>query len=390
MRWNLLPLLGILSLFVACGKPSTAPREAQQAGAAQPTARAQQPPTAPAQQTPAAEKARTAPKPGSVMYLHRYTEPKEQAFTILVPEGWIAEGGILRVNPFATNGVMNTVGAKVDFAVKKDAAGTVMLHWLPHYFYKDPRTIPFFHGTQYQGMPLIPLQNSQTFLMQHVFRGQRPRAQNVQVVERKPLPELAQLHQKMAHPLPGYPPPRFDGGLLAVTYDENGVRYKEKMIVVIEDGSGTPLGAWQDHETLAIRAPVAEFDQDEKLLGLIQGSLKSNPVWVIGERQGADQRAHNARVSQQYIQKVAHEIAESRRQTNAEIRHSTDLFLRGKEDYVNPHTGEVEEGSNEWKHRWVDHSGNEIYTNDPDYDPNYDRNIRAIDYKRSEVAPGRQ
>jgi len=330
------------------------------------------------------------PKPGSVLYLHRYTEAKEQAFTILLPEGWIAEGGILRVNPFAHNGVMNTMGAKVDFAVKKDAAGTVMMHWPAQWLYKDPRTMPMFRGTEYQGMPLVPLQNAQTFLMQQVVRARRPRAQNVQIVEQKPLPELAQQQLKMSHPLPGYPPSRFDGGLLAVTYDEGGVRYKEKMITVIEDQAGTPLSAWTDHQTLAVRAPVAEFDEAEKLCGVIQSSFKPNPVWVAGERQGSAQRAHNARVSQQYIQKVAHEIAESRRQTNAEIRHSTDLFLRGKEDYVNPHTGEVEEGSNEWKHRWIDHSGNEIYTNDRDYDPNYDRNINAVDFKRSEVAPGRQ
>jgi len=54
--------------------------------------------------------------------LRRVTEPRETAFTILVPAGWRFEGGILRVNPLTTNGPANTLGAKSDFTVKRDAA----------------------------------------------------------------------------------------------------------------------------------------------------------------------------------------------------------------------------------------------------------------------------
>ena len=85
--------------------------------------------------------------------LRRVAEARENAFTILIPAGWQLEGGVLRINPFQTNGPTNTVGAKFDFRVK-DAAGAAEMHWLPGMTYQDPRrmTLPRPVGSQYQGM----------------------------------------------------------------------------------------------------------------------------------------------------------------------------------------------------------------------------------------------
>ncbi len=51
---------------------------------------------------------------------HRITEPKERAFSLLIPKGWQTEGGIFRVNPSAQGGPAQSIAAKVDFIVKKD------------------------------------------------------------------------------------------------------------------------------------------------------------------------------------------------------------------------------------------------------------------------------
>ena len=339
-----------------------------------------------------AERASPAPgrPPGNTLILHRYREARESAFTILLPEGWVAEGGVLRVNPLTSNGAMNTVGAKVDFAVKKDAAGTLMMHWLPNFYYKDPRWlqgVSFPVGSSYVGMTVQPLVDAQTFLTNFVFRRQRPQAQNVQVLERKPLAGLAQHYQRQAMSSPTMATYRYDAGLLVVAYDEGGVRYKEKMVAMIEDTGKAMLGTWTNRETLAVRAPLAEFDRNEPLFDVIQTSLTANPQWVIGERRGSAQRAANALETQRYLQDTARQIVENRRQTNAEIRHSLWLFMTGKDDYVNPHTGEVEQGSNQWKHRWVSGNGDVVYTDNPDYDPNRDRTNRRSDFKQSPLRP---
>ena len=325
-------------------------------------------------------------RPAQTVILHVYVEQRERAFSVLVPDGWKAEGGVLRVNPLTSNGSMNTVGAKVDFSVKKDAVGSLSIHWLPNFYYKDPRWlqgVSFPIGSSYMGMQVYPLPDAQTFLTTYVFQRERPRAQNVEVLERKPLPGLVRQYQQRAAASPASSTYRYDGGMLTVTYTEGGVRYKEKMVAVVEDTGQNMLGTWSNHDTLAVRAPVAEFERNEPLFDVIQTSLRGNPEWVMGEQRGSAQRAANALQHQRYMQDRAREIVERTRRTNAEIRHSLWLNLTGQEDYVNPHTGEVEQGSNQWDRRWVDGNGDVVYSNDPDYDPNRDPRTHRRDFKES-------
>ena len=48
------------------------------------------------------------PHPGT--WLRSLVEPREQALTVLVPEGWIAEGGVVRIDPRL--GPTNSVGVR--------------------------------------------------------------------------------------------------------------------------------------------------------------------------------------------------------------------------------------------------------------------------------------
>jgi hypothetical protein len=113
-------------------------------------------------------------KPHDVLYLRRVVEPREHAFSLLIPKGWRTEGGILRINPMTMNGAVNTIGAKVDFQVKRDERGTVLMHWLPEMTYKDPRRMGaagfgFPVGSMYMGMKVYPIIPAFTFLQQVVF-----------------------------------------------------------------------------------------------------------------------------------------------------------------------------------------------------------------------------
>jgi hypothetical protein len=324
------------------------------------------------------------PKSGAALYLHRQWEPREKAFTFLLPAGWQAEGGVVRLNP--ATGPTNSVGAKIDFALKKDTAGTVMIHFLPNYTYKDPRQAPTFRvGSNYMGSMVYPVLDPQTFMAQFVFRKHRPQAQHVQILERKPLPDLVKRFQQNAPPPGGISRTVYDAGSMTVVYDEGGVRYKEKMRAVIENIEGQGLGMWTNRDTVSVRAPAAEFDGVAPLFALLEGSLKGNPQWVGGERRGAATRSRNALETQRYLQHKREEILANKRRTNAGIRYSHWLEITGQEDYINPHTGEVEVGSNQWKNRWQSAHGDVVYSNDPNYDPNFDPKADHTDYKRSPV-----
>ena len=54
------------------------------------------------------------------MSFRRLAEPREGAFDLLVPEGWLLEGGIVRANLMQQQVSAQTIAAKVDFAVLED------------------------------------------------------------------------------------------------------------------------------------------------------------------------------------------------------------------------------------------------------------------------------
>ncbi len=331
-------------------------------------------------------------KPRDVLYLRRVVEPREHAFNLLIPKGWRTEGGILRINPMTMNSAVNTIGAKVDFQVKRDERGTVLMHWLPEMSYKDPRRMGaagfgFPVGSMYMGMKVYPLMPPFTFLQQAVFPAQHPQARNVKVLEQRPQPHLAQVFQKQAPCRPGMGCYTYDAGLLTVTYDEGGVHYKEMLLTAIEDSGALGVGMWTNKSTMLVRAPAAEFEKLAPLFSLIQSSEKLNQSWLAAERRGQAQRARNALATQKYVENVDRQIVEHRRNTYAEIANDMYLNMTNQEEYVNPYTKEVETGTNQYSNRWQNAGGEVVYTNDPNYDPNRDPNVEHTDFKRSDIRP---
>ena len=59
------------------------------------------------------------------------------------------------------------------------------------------------------------------------------------------------------------------------------------------------------------------------------------------------------------------------------------LVLTGHEEYVNPHTGEVEMDTDAYRHRWKTPGGDVYFTNREDEDP--DIFLKRGDYSRTLV-----
>jgi hypothetical protein len=71
----------------------------------------------------------------------------------------------------------------------------------------------------------------------------------------------------------------------------------------------------------------------------------------------------------------------------AQVNEGQYLTLTGQERCINPHTGHEELGSNVWKYRWENTSGEVIYTDDGNWDPNIDPDLKVSGSKRSPVMP---
>lgn len=333
----------------------------------------------------------------SMVVFTRIQEPNEKAFSILIPSGWKTEGGIIRVNPIAQGGAAQSISAKLNFLIKRDDKVSVGLHWFPEILFCDARKTPagqmglFPPGSTYNGMPVLPLMTAEDFLLQIVFPQTHPNATNLNVIEAKKSPKLIERYQKNLANLQSMTSMildfSYDSAVVTVTYNEDGVIYKEKLITVIEDMGQIGVGMWTNKETFHFRAPLDEFEKLEPIIYTVQSSIKINEQWLAGEIKGQIQRGEIMLRTQRYINEINKQILENRMETNAQIRNDMYLNLTSQEEYINPYTNEVELGSNEWKHRWINSSGDVIYSNNEEYNPNYDDSLKRTDFKLCPVKP---
>jgi hypothetical protein len=240
-------------------------------------------------------------------------------------------------------------------------------------------------GSNYQGMTVYPLMPAQQFLAQLVFPYLHPGVSGVQIVEQRSLPQLAQKYQQRVRSAIPQMTFSYDAAVFTATYRENNITFKEKMFAVIENWGQLGAGMWGNKETFFIRAPVDEFDHWEAVISIMQNSVIVNSQWLMGEIQGQLKRAGIVIETQQELQRIEREIVSHRQKTMAEIHNDMFLTLTDQEEYVNPYTNQVEVGSNQWKHRWINESGDVIYTDQEDYNPNGDINLNRYDFKKTPV-----
>lgn len=302
----------------------------------------------------------------------RAAEPKEGAFTILIPEGWKASGGIVRVNPMTAGGALNSIAAKLDYTINS-ADGLTVLRWFPETTWIDvrgqPAAMAFRPGSNYNGAIVWPKLNATGYLQQVVFPRSHARAANVKVKGTYPLPKVADSYRKVMQTM-GLPPMfQFDAALIVVEYQEGGAACEEALYTAVQDWGATGAGLWSNKDTFSVRTSAGGLEKIGRVVSVVLNSVRLSPRWVEGEIRGQVQRNEIALRTQQDIQRLDKEIVEHRSRTNAEINNQIYHNLMRTDEYVNPLTKEVEIGSNEWNYRWVNDRGEAIYTDDTNFDP---------------------
>ena len=169
------------------------------------------------------------------------------------------------------------------------------------------------------------------------------------------------------------------------SYTENGVRYHERAFCIIHDMGPYTAGMWKNRSTVVIRAPEESFSTWEALFQEMGASVQLDPQWIQAELKGQMQRGSTMIKTMNDINRIGQEIQKGHAETNSKINHQAYLNLTDQEDYINPYTKEVEMGSNQWNHRWVNDLGNVIYTNDQEYNPNNDLELQMQGFKKSGV-----
>lgn len=329
-------------------------------------------------------------RPKSIAFT-KYRDKSEDAFTVLVPKGWQTEGGIVRVDPNAAGGAAQSIEAKFDFTVKKDEAGTVMIRWLPLMYFADVRGTAveslFAPGSNYNGMMVMPYVGAKEFITRILFPYLRPGASDVRWSELKSLPSVSSGFKSALNLMNRYMPIKldfaYDAAMGFANYEEGGVKYRELMVVCLENRGRLFGGQWDNRLTVVARTPASEYKYWEPVGRVITDSVKFNPKWIAGEIQGQIKRGEISIETQREIEKLEREITENRRKTNAEISEGMYLNLTGQDDYVNPFTGKVERDTSEWQNRWVNERGDIVYSDVSGYNPNDDQSLSVHGFKRA-------
>lgn len=308
----------------------------------------------------------------------RMNEPREKAFSILVPANWKLKGGIFRVDPNRAGGPLNSMEAKCDLALTNDAKGSVEFRIHPDITYAIPGIGGGFFppGSNYQGAQVRPYEEAPDYV-RSLFNTMRKNAKHVNFIAVKRLPgEIKSMNTGMAymnHLLAqlGMAEMRFEADAAAgvVEYTEGSTRFREIVLSGIVNMRGAY--SWKNTRTLSFRAPLNQFDTWKPAMDIMRNSIRFNTAWFVREAQGQRERADIVRKTYEEIQRIDREIVKNTNTTRSKIMNDNYLVLTGQEEYVNPHSGKKELDTSAYKYRWVNPGGDVYYSDQEGENPNH-------------------
>jgi len=326
----------------------------------------------------------------SGMSFIRTNEPKEQAFSILVPKGWQTEGGIFRIDPLQVGGPLNSIEAKCDLTFKSDQKGTTSFRIFPDVTYAHVGIGGGFFpaGSSYQGAEVKQLLDANSYL-NGLFSYLHPNVQSVKTIENKRLPgEIESMDKGLAYTNQsltqiGLQSQSFksDAAGALFEYIEDGVVFRELIVAGIVNMPAALT--WKNTRTLVFRAPTDQFERWRPVFDIMRFSVCFNQNWVIKECEGQQKRAEIVMKVYDEIRKIDQEIAKKTTVNREEIMNDNYLVLTEQEEFVNPHSGKVEMDTDSYKYRWITEAGDVYYTNREDENPN--SFFHKTDYKRSTI-----
>lgn len=334
------------------------------------------------------------PSVPTTIAFRRVAEPKEQAFSMLVPRGWLVEGGTVRTSQAVAGGSGRSREASCDLTVKNDQQGTVMIRRLPRVNHADGPLLPHPHDKVkfYNGMAITPMPTVTDYLLQ-VFHQTRPAAVDVHVLCREPLPRLSRLVRQVSEPLNqartavGTSPPSYEAGFIIVAYSENNRRYKDLLYTLLIDARAS-RALWANDMTTQLRSPSDEVPRWKPVLDIIANSVRFDPKWLSSELNGRSEKSEIARKTLMTITSIDHDITAYRViHSHHRVRHDQYLDRTESREYVNPITGTIKRDTGCWSRRWVSSGDEYVYTNDTSYDPNTDPESPRHSYRLSRVKP---
>lgn len=315
----------------------------------------------------------------------------QRAFSLLIPKGWRASGGL----QWTPDNLMQMVTAGFTAV---DPSGSVRLDIIPNRAFCGAQGAP--EGSGHLGMEVRAPMDPPRYLLDYVLPRVRPGLTGVSVLAQAPLDN------------PRWPPPADQpvaarrAGSVTCEYDLGEVRVREELEVAIAydsqllpSGFGfQPTPVWFALPTVSVSAPAEDFDGLTGILGAMRETLRVEHAWEravtargqqVTQQMQAEQQASFALQQQAHqMQQRTHEMQreamrtmqeageihtsgwEERQRIYDRISEQTSYAIRGVNPYTDPASNAPVELPVGYEGVWSNGRGEYVLTEDPTFDPN--------------------
>lgn len=297
-------------------------------------------------------------RPKQPVYQYRlYEDVTERAFTVLVPEGWQTQGGIMRIDRSQIRTVVDGCGKKLYFSIY-DPKTRASITYYPTEMYGTTAGASFAQpGQALNGMIQMPqVLTPSAYVQQIVFPQVRSQATNIQWGQVKSLDALADAWNRAFHsqdPVPAH----IVAESIEVAYDQNGTRFAELWTALITSVTVQNTTIWMPDFTVSAGAPTSIVEEVAPILKAVITSFRMNPAWMARTIVNFDactkgvaatqekiravdrQIAKQLRKVQQQMHDIDNEIVANRNKTRSVIQEHEHNTLMGLDKYEDTETG---------------------------------------------------
>lgn len=325
---------------------------------------------------------------------YRYVDPATglEAFRLLVPRGWRAEGAISWSPDPA-------LPARSRFRFTDPATGAELgLHPTHAFFWTNNKLYLTTHppGAVRFGTLVRQPVDLRTALTRIVIPSIRRGAEGLEIVREQPVPELAELAK--GPPAQGVRASA-DAGRVRIRYREQGRAMEEELFAVVShfvmDQPASALAGphfidyWFIDYVFSFRARQGGLDARKRTFETMIHSLKANPRWVakvVNVKELLVER-HIKGIQQagrmgDAIARAGSEMREGQlrdweRRQAAQDRLARNFSdnIRGVDRFYDPHAGKEVELPSGYGMAWANDLGEYIVTSDPNLNPNVGSNL---------------
>jgi hypothetical protein len=271
------------------------------------------------------------------IFLSKYREQYQGAFSILIPKGWKAEGGM--ISSGVSWNVVDLVEGNIRFRVTSPD-GKSFFGWYPKFYFQDPAIIAQSSmgilqkrsGEVINGVWLYPYMNIEQYVQNIVF-GQFAvnEFKNPRILgQAQPDPGLQPwIPKNVSHHYAGY-----------VNFEclINGTPMFGRIYTIIYNIQNT---LWTTVGTWGLVAPKSRWSDDERVMEICIRSFRLDPQWVARASAAQRQRGQQYNDVIRQMNRIDQDIQKNRAQTNSDIMHENYKVLTGQIETRDPNSGNI-------------------------------------------------